>query len=215
MADAAYQAKYLGVARMLWDASHGVAEDIPENYCEYLSHEYSDGDISLVPLLPKLDYTENLEEWEVEEAIEMLGKVSPEDWPNVENIQSISAEALLQEPEEFSFVEDNLSTAEKAERILSQAISSVFGAPVSEIRSEKGYFPNPKNNFLQEDDGTFAGTFKHDGRKFMFEVFPDEQGWTITYRMHWGDLDKLPPLPVQDDEKKNNYTRQVRNRGWR
>lgn len=215
MADAAYQAKYLGVARMLWDASHGIAEDIPENYCEYLSHEYSDGDISLVPLLPKLDYTENLEEWEVEEAIEMLGKVSPEDWPDVENIQSISAEALLQEPEEFSFVEDNLSTAEKTERVLSQAISSVFGAPVSEIRSEKGYFPNPKNNFLQEDDGTFAGTFKHDGRKFMFEVFPDEQGWTITYRMHWTDLDKVPPLPVQDDEKKTNYTRQVRNRGWR
>lgn len=215
MADAAYQARYLAAARLLWDASHGVPEDIPENYCEYLGHQYVDGDISLVPLLPKLDYTEHLEDWEVEEAIEMLGKVSPSDWPNLEDIESISAEALLQGNNSYNFVEDNLSTAEKTEKVLADAIASVFGAPVSNIRSEKGYFPNPKNHFLQEDDGTFAGTFTYEGKKFIFEVFPDEQGWTVTYRMHWKDVDNLPPLPDQDNEKKNDYTRHVRNRGWR
>lgn len=215
MADAAYQAKYLATARLLWDASHGVAEDIPEHYCEYLEHEYLDGDISLVPLLPKLDYTEHLEDWEVDEAIEMLGKVKPEDWPDIADIESISAEALLRDDGEYDFVEDNLSTAEKTEKVLAAAISSVFGAPVSEIRSEKGYFPNHKNHFLQEDDGTYAGTFSHDGKKYMFEVFPDEQGWTVTYRMHWNDLNDLPPVADQDNEKKNDYTRHVRNRGWR
>jgi hypothetical protein len=49
----------------------------------------------------------------------------------------------------------------------------------------------------------------------MFEVFPDEQGWTVTYRMHWNDLNDLPPVADQDNEKKNDYTRHVRNRGWR
>ena len=219
MADDAYQAKYLTVARLLWDSSNGVPGDIPESYCEHLNHEYADGDISLAPLISRLEYTENLESWEIEEAVEMLGKVNPDDWPELEEIEGVSVEDLLKIYDEdasgFDFVEDNLSAAEKVERVLIETISAVFGDRVSEIRSEKGYFPNPKNDFLQEDDGTFAGTFMHDGKKYLFEVFPDEQGWTVTYRMHWKDVSSLPPLAHEDDEKTNNYSHQVRHRGWK
>jgi hypothetical protein len=219
MSDSAYQAKYLTVARLLWDSSNGVPEGIPTDYCEYLNHEYIDGDVSFASLLSRLDYIEGLETWEIEEAIEMLGKVRPEDWPDLEDIESVSAEDLLnvddEHEEKCEFVEDNLSTAEKVEKVLIETISSVFGEKVSEIRSEKGYFPNPKNKFLQDEDGTFAGTFKYDDKKYIFEVFPDEQGWTVTYRMHWQDVDKLPKLSHSDNEKVNNYTRQVRNRGWK
>jgi hypothetical protein len=220
MADAAYQAKYLTVARLLWDSSNGVPGDIPESYCEHLSHEYFDGDISFAPLLSRLEYTEGLESWEVEEAIEILGKVNPDDWPDLEDIESVSVEDLLEDDaevqeEKFEYVEDNLGTSEKVERVLIETISAVFGDRVSEVRSEKGYFPNQKNGFLQEDDGTFAGMFTHDGKKYLFEVFPDEQGWTVTYRMHWKDIGDLPALSHEDDEKTNNYSHQVRNRGWK
>jgi len=219
MADTAYQAKYLAVSRFLWDASKGVPENIPSDYCEYLNHEYRDGDVSFASLIRKLDYTEGLEEWEIEEAIELLGKVNPDDWPLLEDVESVSVQDLLKEDSDVEenpeFVEDNLSTSEKVEKVLAETISSVFGAEVSEIRSEKGYYPNPKNHFLQEDDGTFAGTFSHEGKKFLFEVFPDEQGWTVTYRMHLEDVKKLPKLSHQDDEKVKDYSRQVRNRGWR
>lgn len=217
--DSAYQAKFLSMARLLWDASQGVPQDIPENYCEHLHHEYSDGDISLVPLLNRFDYSEGLEDFEIEEAIELLGKVSPGDWPEIEDVETVSIEDLLKVYDEdytkFDFVEDNLSTAERVEKVLIEVISSVFGDRVSTIRSEKGYFANPKNNFLQEDDGTFAGTFMYDGNKFMFEVAPAEDGWICTYRMHWDSVDKLPPIPQQDDTNDNNYTRKVRNRGWK
>ena len=116
---------------------------------------------------------------------------------------------------EFDFVEDNLSTAERVEKVLIKVISSVFGDKVSTIRSEKGYFANPKNNFLQEDDGTFAGTFMYDGNKFMFEVAPSEDGWICTYRLHWKSLDDLPPVHDEDNKDKNDYTRRVRHRGWK
>ena len=215
--DSAYQAKFLPMARLLWDASQGVPQDIPADYCEHLHHEYTDGDISLVPLLNRFDYTGGLEDFEVEEAIEMLGKVSPTDWPHFEDIEGVSVEELLriydEDASSFDFVEDNLSTAEKVEKVLIEVISSVFGDKVSTIRSEKGYFANPKNNFLQEEDGTFAGTFMYDGNKFMFEVAPAEDGWICTYRMHWDSVDKLPPIPQQDDQSKTDYTRKVRNRG--
>jgi hypothetical protein len=217
--DSAYQAKYLGIARMLWNASAGNPADIPSDYCEHLRHEYVDGDISLVALLNKFDYTEELEDFEIDEAIEALGKVDPDDWPNIDEIEGISIEELLhiydEDASEFNFVEDNLSTSEKVEKVLIEVISSVFGDRVSTIRSEKGYYANPKNDFLQEDDGTFAGTFMYDGNKYLFEVAPAEDGWLCTYRMHWDAIDKLPPKHDEDDKNKNDYTRRVRHRGWK
>jgi hypothetical protein len=219
MADAAYTAKYLGIARMLWEASEGDPSSIPADYCEHLNHEYIDGDISLVSLLNKFDYTEELEDYEVDEAIEALGKVNPEDWPNIEDIEGVSIEELLKVYEkdacEFDFVEDNLGTSEKVEKVLIEVISSVFGDTVSTIRSEKGYFANPKNNFLQEDDGTFTGTFEYDGNKYLFEVAPTENGWLCTYRMHWDSANKLPPKHDEDDKDKTDYERKVRHRGWK
>ena len=173
--DTAYQTRYIAVARLLWDASNGIPGDIPQDYCEHLDHEYEDGDISLVSLLPKFESYSELEDFEVEEAIELLGKVNPNDWPAAEDIEGVSLEELLRIYDKdatpgFDFVEDNLSTADRVEKALIEVISSVFGDKVSTIRSEKGYYANPKNNFLQEDDGTFAGTFMYDDHKFIFEV---------------------------------------------
>jgi hypothetical protein len=207
------------MARLLWEASEGCPERIPSDYARHLSHTFADNDISLGCLVCKVEDFSEMDEVEIEEAIEMLGKVSPGDWPALEDIESVSLEELLRVYDEdassLDFVEDNLSTAEKVEKTLIEVISSVFGDKVSTVRSEKGYFANPKNNFLQEDDGTFAGTFMYDGNKFMFEVAPAEDGWLLTYRMHWDSIDKLPPIPSEDDKSKNDYTRRVRHRGWR
>lgn len=216
--DSAYQAKYLGIARMLWQASERDFSSIPEDYCEHLRHEYVDGDISLAPLLPKFESFGELEDYEFEEIIEILGKVNPNDWPDPQDVESISVEDILDNIEEYNydFVEDNLTTGERTEKVLAEAIKSVFGAPVTKIRNEKGYYPNVVNNFLQQDDGTFMGTFEHDGKKFLFEIYPDEQGWVVTYRMAPDSLDKLPPIPIEDQKEKDkpDYTRHVRHRGW-
>jgi hypothetical protein len=218
--DKAFQVKYISMARLLWEASEGCPERIPSDYAGYLSHTYVDGDVSMGNLLPKVEDYSELEDFEIEEAIEMLGKVNPDDWPLLEDIEGVSLSDFLRafddEGEgEYDFVEDNLSTAEKVEKVLIEVISSVFGDRVSTVRSEKGYFANPKNNFLQEEDGTFAGTFMFGDHKFIFEVYPDEQGWGVTYRLHWNSVDKLPPHHDEDDPEKNDYTRRVRHRGWK
>lgn len=222
MEDKAFQVKYISMARLLWDASEGCPERIPSDYAGYLSHTYVDGDVSMGNLLPKVEDYSEMEDFEIEEAIELLGKLSPSDWPDIEEIEGISLEKFLRihdsdadDTEEYNFVEDNLSTAEKVEKVIIEVISSVFGDRVSTIRSEKGYYASPKNNFLQEDDGTFAGTFMYDGHKFIFEVYPDEQGWGVTYRLHWDSADKLPPYHDEDNPEKNDYTRRVRHRGWK
>ena len=219
--DSAFTAKYLGIARMLWQASEGDPSRIPRDYAEHLNHSFVDGDISLGSLLPLVEDYSEMEDFEIEEAIELLGKVNPGDWPPLEDIEGVPLGDFLrafdndEDPEEFNFVEDNLSTAEKVEKVLVEVISSVFGDRVSTIRSEKGYFANPKNNFLQEDDGTFAGTFQYDGNKYLFEVAPAEDGWLCTYRLHWDSLNALPPKHDEDREEVTDYTRRVRHRGWK
>ncbi len=219
MDDKAFQIKYLPMARLLWEASEGCPECIPGDYAGYLSHTYVDGDLSMGSLLNKVEDYSELEDFELEEALEALGKVNPGDWPEVEDIEGVSLEELLRVYDEdassLDFVEDNLSTAEKVEKTLIEVISSVFGDKVSTIRSEKGYFPNPKNNFLQEDDGTFAGTFEYGGNRYIFEIAPAENGWICTYRAHWDTLKNLPPKHDEDDKDKNDYERKVRHRGWK
>jgi hypothetical protein len=207
------------MARLLWDASQGDPGNIPQDYCEHLSHRYTDGDVSLVPLLSKFESYSELEDYEVEEAIEILGKVNPEDWPEVADVESVSVEELLrvydEDASEYDFVEDNLGTAEKVEKVLIEVISSVFGDRVSDIRSEKNFYANPKNDFLQLEDGTFAGTFMYEGNRFIFEVAPTESGWLCTYRLHHKDLDKLPPVQDEDTTNVNDYTRRLRHRSWK
>ena len=222
--DAAYQTRYLAVARMLWSASEGNPERIPDSYSEHLEHRYSDGSVSLVPALSKFEFADTLEPEEWDEAVELLSKVSEDDWPFLDDITSINAEELLriydEDASDFEdFVEDNLGTAEKIEKGLAAVIKSVLGEPVDNIRGTSGGYPNSANNFLQQPDGTFAGSFTHGDHKFVFEIFPDEGGWTVTYRLDAATLDGLPPLHnedrPEDDEKKTKVFRSPRNKGWR
>jgi len=223
MSDAAYQAKYLSMARLLWDCSQGNPRDIPGDYTEHLSHSYVDGDISLVSAIDRFEFAETLEPEEWDEAVELLSKVSEKDWPFIEDITSVNTEELLKiydsDATEYDFAEDNLGTAEKIEKGLAAVIQSVLGEPVDNIRGGGGGYPSADNNFLQEGDGTFKGTFKHGEHKFDFEIFPDENGWTVTYRLSAESLDSLPPFHDEDKDKddptKKDYTRKSRNKGWR
>ena len=201
---------------MLWHASEGDPSSIPPDYCEHLHHQYVDGDISLVSLLPKFSFSEELEPEEIDEAIEILGKVNPNDWPYVEDIVEVSLEEILncyEEDRDFDFVEDNMSVAYQVEKSLEEAISSVFGGKVSKVRNQKGHEPNAINNFLQEKDGTFSGVFSYGDNQFIFELYPDEKGWVLTYRMAPKSLDNLPPIHM--GKSTDSKTRRIRHRGWK
>ena len=223
--DQAYSARYLSIARMLYDASEGDPATIPQHYLDYLNHDYVDGDISLVPILSKFDCSEYIEDFELDEAIQLLGKISPEDWPDMADITEVNVEKLLcvyddiDEETELDFVEDNLGTAERVEKVIAKVIESILGEPVEKIRGKSGSFPSGANGFLQESDGTFSGSFMHGNHKFLFEIAPTESGWLCTYRLSEQTLDKLPPLPdehkKEEDPTKKKYNRTIRNRGWK
>ena len=213
--DSAYSAKYLAVAKMLLDASGGDPARVPWSYAEHLRHDYADGSTSLAYLLPKFESVETLEDYELEEAIEMLGKVSPNDWPYPEDIETIHTEELLhiydEDASSFNFAETPGTTSEKAELVLRHAIESVFGDTVDKVRSTSGKYPDEDNQYLQQPDGSYKGSFEFDGKKFDFQLEPDELGWTLQYRMTASAFDKLPPITDMD----NQAAESARNKGWR
>jgi hypothetical protein len=213
--DGAYSARYLAVAKTLWDASEGEPARIPSNYADHLRHEYRDGDISLAHLLPKFENTEGLEDFEVEEAIEMLGKVNPKDWPFANEVEYVDVGAMMRVYDEdaslVDFAETPGTTSEKAELVLRHAIESVFGDTVDKVRSTSGKYPDENNQYLQQPDGSYKGTFEYDGKKFDFTISPDESGWTVQYRMIASAFDNLPPITGMDNQKEESS----RNRGWR
>ena len=213
--DSAYTQKYVAVAKMLWDASSGNPSSIPRNYTEHLDHRYMDGDISLAGLISKFDNFEGLEDYELEEAIEMLGKVNPNDWPYSADVEGVNTEELLKvydEDASFSnFAETPGTTSERAELVLRHAIDSVFGDTVDKVRSDSGKYPDVDNQYLQQPDGSYKGSFEYDGKKFDFQLEPDELGWTLQYRMTAKTFDSLPPITDMDSQTEESS----RNRGWK
>lgn len=217
--DSAYTSQCFAMVRLLVDAVQGEFANIPDNYLQNFHHTYTNGDISLVPAFSALSGTEFAEPWHIDEVVEILSRVNPEQWPNCEDIVNIDIESLLvegTEAETLDYVEDNLGTAEKTEKVLKEVIESVFGEKVSSIRDRSGNFPSPKNNFLQEKDGTFAGTFKHENHTFHFEIAPTEAGWICTYRLSEKSVDALekPKYKGQRKNEQHEY-RSVRTSGWR
>jgi hypothetical protein len=172
--------------------------------------------VSLLSAFSKFSVSSELENWELDEAIEMLSKVEPEFWPDPESIERLDLGAIFldNQDETFEFVEDNLGSSEKAQKVILAVIHSVFGETVNTIRDKSGNYPSPRNNFLQDKDGTFSGTFGFEGFKFLFEILPTEQGWVCTYRMSEKSLDSLEKLTDTKGTKKSQQHRKVRHRGW-
>jgi hypothetical protein len=219
MLDAAYAAKYISVARMLFNASEGNPSGIPESYLRHLDHTWCDGSVSLVPLLDKFDCSEEITDLDFEEALEILGKVAPEDWPFASDIEVVDVDALLRIYDEDAtpgledFNESEHEMSVRVEKVLTHCIESVFGEKVEKVRSAGGGYFGKDGQFGQDETGTFAGTFEYNGSKFDFQIYPDESGWSVSYRLTPESLDSLPPVPPEDG-KQVVEDRKVRNRRW-
>jgi hypothetical protein len=187
--------------------SGGVFARIPENYSHHLTHEYSDGDISLLSRIHTFEFSEEMEDWQVEEAVHMLAKVDPGDWPEPDSITSISlddvyheAEYSYAETEDFAEVSD-MEYGTKVAKMFKSAIESVFGAEVDSVGTSKGEIPSKSNGYCKDGDG-FRGTFEHEGKKFTFELCKDEKNeWHLAYKLDKASRDKLFK-PAADTKRK-------------
>lgn len=184
------------VTDMLWETSGGNLSNIPSSYLTPLSHEYSDGSISMLHTLDKVSFPDGASYEEFSEVVDRLIKVNPAEWPFSESIQEIQSEKLLFEVEEepFEFSEDDFDFAspgdmsDKIELFLKKVIASVYLDGVTSVTDKNGNPPNEENNYLLSEDGkSFAGIFydappNENAKKFPFKISEKSNGtWQIRY----------------------------------
>lgn len=207
--DSQYQVQALRAVNTLLQGSGGVFSRIPESYAKHLTHDYSDGDISLLSKIDTFAFTPDLEDWQISEAIESLAKVDPADWPLLDDIETISLDAVYHgDPDpvldysEYDFGEvSDMEYGNKVARMFKNAIESVFGQEVDSVSGPGKKAPSKSNGYCKDGDG-FKGVFEHDGKTFEFELCKDEAGdWNLAYKLEKSSRDKLFK-PAADTKKK-------------
>ena len=197
--DSQYQVQALRAVQTLLQGSGGVFSRIPESYANHLAHDYTDGSVSLLSKINTFEFTPDLEDWQIGEAIETLSKADPADWPALDDIESISLDSVyhgdrntptFEDTEDFAEVSD-MEYGNKVARMFKSAIEHVFGQEVDSVGTSKGELPGKGNQYCKDGDG-FKGTFEHDGKRFQFELCKDENDeWHLAYKLDKSSRDKL------------------------
>lgn len=182
------------VTDMLWSLSRGDLSKVPQPYLDSLSFEYSDGSVSLLDQLSKVEFSEGATHEDFQSVVNSLIKVDPQSWPFSESILSIQPDKLvndtypsysesLEQPWDFSSPED---MSKKVELFLKKVISSVYLDGVRAVTDSEGNPPNLNNNYLMSDDGSFSGVFydsdPNEDKSFPFEIKEKSDGnYEISY----------------------------------
>jgi hypothetical protein len=192
------------VTDFLWENAGSNVSSYPKSYLENLRYEFSDGKVSMLELIDRVDLGPEASYEDYCEVIEELLSVDPSQWPDPESVVEIQPSHLQFEIEpeydfsEFDFAEEIVEeeviegqpdpVSEKMELFLKKVISSVYRDGVTEVTDLQGNPPNESNNYLLSEDGnSFSGIFydsppDEEARKFPFKITEGEGGvWNIKY----------------------------------
>jgi hypothetical protein len=177
------------VTDLFWETAN-----FSQSYLETLRHEYSDGRVSMLELIDRVDLGPDATYEDYCEVVDSLMKVDPTQWPDPASVVSVSTDRLLHEldsSEDFSefdtedFAEDDMGT--KMEQFLKKVIGTVYLDGVGRVTDSKGKPPSEENNFLLSEDGTeFSGMFfdkqKPREKHYPFTITEKSDGqWSIRY----------------------------------
>ena len=194
------------VMDLLWENTNGDLTAFPQSYLESLRYEFSDGQVSMLELMDRVDLGESATYEDYCEVREALMQVDPSQWPQPESVVEVPAGHLLYEVEpdydfsEFNFAEEVVEEevaveetgvdplSDKMELFFKKVISSVYMDGVTEVTDLQGNPPNASNNYLMAPDGkSFSGIFydsppNETAKKFPFKISEGASGkWQIKY----------------------------------
>jgi len=194
------------VMDLLWENTDGDLTAFPQSYLENLRYEFSDGQVSMLELMDRVDLGESATYEDYCEVREALMQVDPSQWPHPESVVEVPAGHLLYEVEpdydfsEFNFAEEVVEEevaveetgvdplSDKMELFFKKVISSVYMDGVTEVTDLQGNPPNASNNYLMAPDGkSFSGIFydsppNETAKKFPFKISEGASGkWQIKY----------------------------------
>lgn len=194
-------------ADFLWNAAEGDVSQFPKSYLENLRHEFSNGKISMLELIDRVDLGPDASYDEYCEMIDSLIFTDPAIWPVPDDVVEVPFDSLEYEIEpEFDFSEiydfaqefENAAAqpttdgpdpmSEKIEQFFKKVIASVYREGVTAVTDAAGNPPNKANSYLMSPDGkVFSGMFYDSppgekALKFPFSITEGSDGqWQIKY----------------------------------
>lgn len=190
--EARFYADALKVRDLLWETVGPSFSEIPTWYLSHLRHEYSDGRVSMLELLDRVDLGPFATYDEYSEVFERLLDCDPGEFPDPDSVIEVKTDRLfLQDSEDFSepdfdFAEGDLSY--KVEKFLRKVLASAYTDGVSDVTDAEGHPPTDANNYLLSEDGsTFSGVFYDRGaegnktKSFPFTISDKDGNWEINY----------------------------------
>ena len=100
------------VTDLLWETTKGDVTAFPKSYLETLRHEFSDGHISMLELIDRVDLGPTATYDDYCEVVDALLSVDPDRWPNPDSVVSVPVSHLQFEVEpdldfsEFDFADE-------------------------------------------------------------------------------------------------------------
>ncbi len=171
------------VTDLLWENTGGDLSAFPQSYLENLRYQFSDGQVSMLELIDRVDLGENATYEDYCEVREALMQVDPNQWPHPSDVIEVPAGHLMYEIEpdldfsEFDFADEVVEEemvasgpggtvaeagmeeeqvdplSSKMELFFKKVISSVYLDGVTEVTDMQGNPPNASNNYLMAPDG--------------------------------------------------------------
>jgi hypothetical protein len=135
------------VADLLWDNTKGDLSQFPKSYLEHLRHDFSDGKISMLEVIDRVDLGEDATYEDYCEVVESLLKVDPTLWPDPESVIEVPTSRLAYEIEsEFDFSEFDFAD----EMVSEEVVEETPQGTVEESATVQGQQPTQQPDALSE-----------------------------------------------------------------
>ena len=110
--DLSFSESARSVTDLLWETTGGDVAAFPKSYLENLRYEFSDGQVSMLELIDRVDLGPDASYEDYCEVIDSLMSVDPKQWPNPDSVVEVPSNRLQFEIEpeldfsEFDFADE-------------------------------------------------------------------------------------------------------------
>ena len=181
--DAAFSEGARRVADFLWENTRGDVSAAPQSYLENLRYEFSNGNVSMLELIDRVDLGPEATYEDYCEVVDALLEVDPNKWPDPSAVlevksgdlgftfesadfsefdfadEIIEEESIVETPQGEVATEEVIDEqtpdplSEKMELFFKKIIASVYLDGVTEVTDMEGNPPSVSNNYLLSEDG--------------------------------------------------------------
>lgn len=135
------------VTDLLWETTGGNPSAFPRSYLETLRHEFSEGTVSMLEVIDRIDLGPDATYDDYCEVVDALMEVDPSLWPNPEDVVEVPAGLLFEVESDYDFSEFDFADEVMEEAAVAESPGGDV-AEEEEVVTEQGA-PDPLSSKME------------------------------------------------------------------